>query len=643
MSALSKLEKLMYTIGVVDKASAPVNKIMAKINQLSSQTAGAQDQMMRGFMGAAGGGYALARSLAPSIDHVAALGEVQSLGVMQSGLELLTKTSFEFGAQFGGNSAEFVRSAYDIQSAISGLTDTDLSAFTQASNVLAVATKADASTITSYMGTMYGIFEDTANKIGKAKWVNQIAGQTATAVQMYKTNGNELSAAFSNLSATAQTKGLDAANQFAMLGILSSVAKSGSVAGTQASGFIDGIAKAQEKLGITLTNSKGDLLDVGVMVSRINNKLASLGVGSVVKGEILTKIFGKTGAKAIDVMSSKVAGLTSDIDKFRQIHNSSKALDMASIIASPWDRLGGSFNAAATAMGQRLLPVVEPFVAMLATAFMGVVHLTDKFPVLSSVLATVVVGVVALVVAFSAINLVMGLYKFAMIGAGLATSATAVLTKIYQVGLMALRGVLMVAQGAMWLFNAALMANPIGLVIAGVTLLIAGVIALVYYWNDIVNAFKDTAWGQALSGMFDGVTARFNDFIDGAKSILEWMGLLDGTEAELKAKVSTNKIDEINNNLLAKNPANVTAINTPLMQQQMQAQQLTAQQENSKKINASSAYKVEKSPFAQQLTNSISNNTNSTTDQSKRVYIDNVTMKSDDIANDFEKLMELAG
>ena len=177
MSALSKLEKLMYTIGVVDKATGPVNKIMDKINQLSSQTASAQNQMMSGFMGTAGGAMALVSSLSPAIDHVAALGEVQTLGVANEDLTKLTKTAFEFTTQFGGNSAEFVRSAYDIQSAISGLTGDELSSFTKASNILAVATKADASTITSYMGTMYGIFEKTADKMGKSDWVNQLPGK----------------------------------------------------------------------------------------------------------------------------------------------------------------------------------------------------------------------------------------------------------------------------------------------------------------------------------------------------------------------------------------------------------------------------------------------------------------------------------
>lgn len=633
MSALSKLEKLMYSIGVVDKASAPVNKIMAKINQLSSQTAGAQDQMMRGFMGAAAGGLALSRSLAPAIDHVAALGEVQSLGVMQSGLDLLTKTSFEFGAQFGGNSAEFVRSAYNIQSAISGLSDTDLSSFTNASNILAKATKADASTITSYMGTMYGAFKENANKMGKANWVEQITGQTAKAVQLYKTTGAEMNAAFSTLGGKATDKGVDSAEQMAVLGQLQLMTGSGSKSTTQYAGFVDGLFKAQEALGLSFYKesgeNKGDMLPTKVIIDKINELFAGAGAGQ--KAHDLNKAFGsKMGADFVTNMTPGLVSLEQEIKVIRNISDATEAINMAKIIASPWDRLSGTFNAAATAMGQRLLPVVEPFVEILSATFMGVVGLTEKFPVLSSALATLVVGAVGLMTVMGLVNVMMGLYRYTMIATGIATSAITVLTKIHSVGLLAYRGAVMAAQAATWLFNAALMANPIGLVIAGVTLLIAGVIALVYYWNDIVSAFKDTAWGQALSGMFDNVTAKFNAFIDGAKSILEWLGLLDGTEAELKARVTTAI------------PDNAIAINTPLMQGYMQ-QQLTAQQEKNKNSNASSAYKVEKSPFAQQLSGSISHNSNANTDQSKRVYIDNVTMKSDDIANDFEKLMELAG
>ncbi|ATC86166.1 phage tail tape measure protein [Pseudoalteromonas arctica] len=515
MATLSKLDKLNYSIGIIDKVTGPVNKVMAKINQLSQQTAAAQDQMMRGAATAVGGGYALAKSLAPAIDHVAALGEVQSLGVADDALQKLTKTSYEFGFQFGGNSAEFVRSAYDIQSAIAGLTGDELSEFAKTSNILAVATKADAATITSYMGTMYGIFEKTANKMGKSNWVNQIAGQTATAVQLYKTTGAEMQAAFSNLGATAANIGLSSAQQFALVGELQLVAKSGSVAGTQAASLLQGIGKAQQSLGIQLTDDNGDMLAIDVVLGRINNRLSSL--GSVARGDVLTQIFGKQGAKAVDVLSTKVDKLKDGIAVFEGVQDNSKAAEMANIIASPWDRLGGSFNAAATAMGNRLLPVVEPFVEVLASMFAGIVSLTDEFPFLSSVISVAVVGVVALMTAFGLATFAMGLYNFAT-GIGITlTNAQLIVTKLWQGALIALRvagflsliatmgaaaiamgtfkAVMLAGQAATWLFNAALWANPLTWIVIAAVALIAAVAALIYYFDDITAAFNE--WAQS--------------------------------------------------------------------------------------------------------------------------------------------------
>ena len=96
-----------------------------------------------------------------------------------------------------------MQSSYDIQSAIDGLSSADLSQFTLSSNVLAAATKADAATVTNYMGTMYGIFKTQANEMGKSEWVQQVTGMTATAVQAFKTTGAEMSAAFTSVGANA--------------------------------------------------------------------------------------------------------------------------------------------------------------------------------------------------------------------------------------------------------------------------------------------------------------------------------------------------------------------------------------------------------------------------------------------------------
>ncbi len=96
MSSLSKLDKLMYSIGVVDKVTGPVNKIMSKINQLSEQTAAAKNQMTGGLMSAAGGAMMLVGSLNPAIDAQAALGEVSSLSVSNEALTQLNTTPMKF-------------------------------------------------------------------------------------------------------------------------------------------------------------------------------------------------------------------------------------------------------------------------------------------------------------------------------------------------------------------------------------------------------------------------------------------------------------------------------------------------------------------------------------------------------------------
>ncbi|KXO13275.1 Phage tail length tape-measure protein [Moritella sp. JT01] len=725
MSALSKLEKLMYTIGVVDKATGPVNKIMDKINQLSAQTASAQNQMMSGFMGTAGGAMALVSSLSPAIDHVAALGEVQTLGVASEDLTKLTKTAFEFTAQFGGNSAEFVRSAYDIQSAISGLTGDELASFTKASNVLAVATKADASTITSYMGTMYGIFEKTTNKMGKSDWVNQIAGQTAKAVQMYKTTGAEMQSAFSALGAKAASRGIDAAEQFAVLGELQLVLKSGSVAGTQYAAFIDGIGKAQKGLGIELTDSQGDMLGIDVVLSRINARLA--GVGSVARGDILNKAFGsKNAASVVDILSSKTAKLKQGINELTNVTDASKASEMANIIASPWDRFSGSLNGAATAMGQAVLPIIEPVVDMLVAMLGGVIWLTQEFPTLTGVLGAAAVGVIALMMAFSAMNMIIGIYRFALIGLSVVTNAAAISTKLWQVGLVALRvmgflgniavmgaylaaiglyrGAMLAAQGVTWLFNTALLANPIGLVIAGVVALVAAVVGLIFYWDAIVAAFKDSSWGQVLIKIFDSVMSVFTGLIDNVKWVLEALGLMDGKEMTINSKVEevtktaapistentlstklntetlgskylanmNTRINQANgftpvaanqvlsteayaaNNLVNTNTqfnqvSGLSPVAASLVESQTfnetnaHSARIQQYQENNQQLAKVSRPRIQRTQYFQQSRLNTNNQSNSSADNSKRVYIDNVVMKSDNLAHDFEQLMELAG
>ena len=181
-------QQLMFTVGLIDQITKPIAKISQQFNGLSNNYQQGTMKMASGVAGVAAAGYALNNAMQPAIEMDRALGEVKSLGVRDSALKQLANTSYDFALKYGKSSIDFIKSSYDIQSAISGLNDADLSAFTLSSNVLAAATKADAGTITNYMGTMYGIFKNQAITQGKGNWVEQVTGMTATAVKMFKTN-----------------------------------------------------------------------------------------------------------------------------------------------------------------------------------------------------------------------------------------------------------------------------------------------------------------------------------------------------------------------------------------------------------------------------------------------------------------------
>lgn len=217
------------------------------------------EQAAKGGAGLWATGVAIQNALMPAIEMDRKLGEVKSLGVTDEALKQLQQTALEFASDYGKSATEFVGASYDIQSAIAGLTGEELSQFTKASGVLAAATKADTATITSYMGTMYGIFKNQAEEMGKAAWVEDVAGMTASAVQMFKTTGMEMSSAFTSVGANATAAGIAMSEQMAILGTLQST-MSGSEAGTKYKAFLAGVGGAQDKLNLSFVDAQGKML-----------------------------------------------------------------------------------------------------------------------------------------------------------------------------------------------------------------------------------------------------------------------------------------------------------------------------------------------------------------------------------------------
>jgi len=215
-----RIEKLFFMIELLDRVTAPSKSAVDSIKKIQKAVGNAAMDITTGTTSIYGGFAMLEKASRSAREMDKALGEVASLGVTDAELKTLGKAAKNFALEFGEDATAIVRSAYDIQSAIPGLGEGALAAFTTNSSLLAKATKSTADEMTSYMGTMYNIFEADAKKIGQAEWVEQLTGKTAKAVEMFKTDGPKMKQAFESFGSIGAVMNVGMEEQMAALGVL---------------------------------------------------------------------------------------------------------------------------------------------------------------------------------------------------------------------------------------------------------------------------------------------------------------------------------------------------------------------------------------------------------------------------------------
>jgi TP901 family phage tail tape measure protein len=521
----TKLEKLMFSIDLLDRVSGPAGRIKKTLGGVASAANDSFAKIGGGVAGVAAAGYTMQAMVAPANEFNMAIGEVRSLSVAQESLDALSNSGIAFSVKYGESASDFVKSSYDIQSAIDGLEGNALSRFTTASNILAKGTKSNSDTITDYMGTMYRIFRDSANKMGKAQWVEQLTGQTATAVKIFKTTGSEMAGAFKSLGADAQTAMIAQAEQIAVLGQLQGT-MSGSEAGTKYKAFLSGAIGAQEKLGLKFTDSAGRLLSITKILDTIKgSKYGDLSIGA--NAAALSKAFGTDEAVGmIKLLISDTEGLKNNIQAIGKVKGLEQAQKMAANMIDPFQRWSQGVKAVRIGLGQALLPMLTPAIEGMADGAGAIYNWTQKFPGLTRWIGIAIVGVTGVTA---------GIAAFAALGgiASLVTTGWSVSVGIASKVMTAFRWVLTLARTSMLLLNTAMWANPAGLIVLGVLALTSAVIGIIYYWDDLKASFLDSAWGQKIVGIFDGIIAKITKLSgawDWMKSKMSWVPGIDSPD-----------------------------------------------------------------------------------------------------------------
>ncbi|MFQ2769433.1 phage tail tape measure protein [Aeromonas caviae] len=498
------MEKLMMQVALVDQVTKPLAGINAQMDKVSKAGRQGWSNMAMGATTLAAGGLAVQAALGPAIEMDRALSEVASLDVQKDVLGALGREALKLSVQYGNSATEIVRSSYDIQSAIAGLEGNELPAFTRASTVLAKATKADTATITNYMGTMYGIFEQQAKLMGKANWVEDVAGKTALAVQLFKTTGQGMADAFGAIGANATAAGVSMNEQFAVLGQLQAT-MGGGEAGTKFKAFLAGVGSAQKALGMKFTDAAGNMLPVLTILDKLKARYGE--TLSVAEGDELKKAFGSDEAVAmVKLLMTNTKALSTNINALANTHGMGKAEQMAASMTDQWERVTQGWFAIRTAAFGVVLPAINKVVGVFADGADTVLRWTHLFPNLTRVVSYALLAIVGLSMVTGAWLLLAGLAKMTTLGLGIAWSLLIAPLNLLKAGLVAFRAILLAV-------NITMYANPIGLIIAGIVLLIGAVAAVIYYWDDLKKTLADWGVFDTIQSMIDGAVAGWASFM----------------------------------------------------------------------------------------------------------------------------------
>ncbi|HCH53647.1 MAG TPA: phage tail tape measure protein [Aeromonas sp.] len=498
------MEKLMMQVALVDQVTKPLAGINAQMDKVSKAGRQGWSNMAMGATTLAAGGLAVQAALGPAIEMDRALSEVASLDVQKDVLDALGREALKLSVQYGNSATEIVRSSYDIQSAIAGLEGNELPAFTRASTTLAKATKADTATITNYMGTMYGIFEQQAKRMGKANWVEDVAGKSALAVQLFKTTGQGMADAFGAIGANATAAGVSMDEQFAVLGQLQAT-MGGGEAGTKFKAFLAGVGSAQKALGLQFTDSAGNMLPVLTILDKLKARYGE--TLSVAEGDELKKAFGSDEAVAmVKLLMTNTKALSTNINALGNTHGMGKAEQMAAAMTDQWERVTQAWFAIRAAAFGVVLPAINKVVGVFADGADTVLRWTHLFPNLTRAVSYALLAIVGLGMVTGAWLLVAGVAKLATLGLGIAWSLLIAPLNLLKAGLVAFRAILLAV-------NIMMAANPAVLLAYAVGGLLVGAIGLaIYYWDDLKKTLADWGVFDAIQSMIDGAAAGWASF-----------------------------------------------------------------------------------------------------------------------------------
>ncbi|EGH2800963.1 phage tail tape measure protein [Salmonella enterica] len=531
------MKQLDFTLSLIDKLSRPLKQAQSSVTGFAEKSKAAFMQIGGGVLALAGTGMAIRGALSPAIEMYDALNDAASKGIDDQALKAVQRDALRFSTTYGASAVEFVQSTESINSAIAGLTGNELPKVTKVANTLAFALKSTAAETAEFMGQMFGNFSADAERLGKVQFAEQLAGKMVYMRKVFGTEMGTIKDLMEGARGVGTNYGVGLDEQLAVLGQLNRTL--GTEASSAYEGFMTGAVEGAKKLGLSFTDATGKMLSMPEMLIKLQGKYGKSLEGNLKAQAELDAAFGDSSA-VVKHLYGNVALLQRNITELGGSDGLKRTQEMASKLVKPWDRFVQILKAIQTVIGLTLIPVLYPVLNRLADMGQTFARWMQLFPNIARVIGYAAMALLGFAAVGAVANIVMGVSKFIMMGwKGVWKLLTAV-TKIdtawtwlntkaklaWASVMKSLRGILLALRMQAIMTGAAInfMSWPVLLVIGAIALLAAGCWLLIKHWDTVKAAVMETSAFQAcarvvawLAGVFSTawqfISEGWNSFI----------------------------------------------------------------------------------------------------------------------------------
>ncbi|EEJ8371746.1 phage tail tape measure protein [Salmonella enterica subsp. enterica serovar Agona] len=531
------MKQLDFTLSLIDKLSRPLKQAQSSVTGFAEKSKAAFMQIGGGVLALAGTGMAIRGALSPAIEMYDALNDAASKGIDDQALKAVQRDALRFSTTYGASAVEFVQSTESINSAIAGLAGNELPKVTKVANTLAFAMKSTAAETAEFMGQMFGNFSADAERLGKVQFAEQLAGKMVYMRKVFGTEMGTIKDLMEGARGVGTNYGVGLDEQLAVLGQLNRTL--GTEASSAYEGFMTGAVEGAKKLGLSFTDATGKMLSMPEMLIKLQGKYGKSLEGNLKAQAELDAAFGDSSA-VVKHLYGNVALLQRNITELGGSDGLKRTQEMASKLVKPWDRFVQILKAIQTVIGLTLIPVLYPVLNRLADMGQTFARWMQLFPNIARVIGYAAMALLGFAAVGAVANIVMGASKFIMAGLrGIWVAMTAV-TKAYtamvwlaQIAVIAWNATLKFLRGALLAVRMAaimagiginLMSWPVLLVIGAIALLAAGCWLLIKHWDTVKAAVMETSAFQAcarvvawLAGVFSTawqfISEGWNSFI----------------------------------------------------------------------------------------------------------------------------------